>query len=360
MSELREGGKGKRRIVILAEGKFTPLEAKTASGLIRYKPEEVVAVIDSTREGKTVQEILGFGGDIPVVKDVLSSLSYNPDTLLLGIAPRGGGLPEELRKQVLSAVENGLNIINGLHDKLSEDPELATLANFRDVKIWDIREAKGYNKVAECKPGKIADKVVLTVGTDCKTGKMITSIEMAKEAKNFDWNPCFVATGQSGIIISGEGVPIDSVPGDFMAGALEDFLIQKSKSYDLLLVEGQGSIIHPGYSGVSLALLHGSLPDAMVLCHYAGKSKFNNYDLPIPPLSEYIKLHEDIAKPLKPSKVIGISLNTSELNEKEALREIEKTEVETNLPTIDPLRFGCAKLLEAIEYLKKDNVLSQM
>jgi len=359
MSSLKEGG-NKRRMAILAEGCFTALEAKTASGLIRYMPEEVVAVIDSSRVDKTAQECIGLGGDIPVVKDVMDSLRYNPDTLLIGIAPRGGKLPEKLRKQVLSAVENGLNIISGLHDKLNEDPELATLANFRDIKIWDIRETKGYAKAAECIPGKIAAKVVLTVGTDCKCGKLITSMEMAKEAKNFDWNPYFAATGQTGIVISGEGVPVDAIPGDFMAGAIEDFLIQKSKSYDLLLVEGQGSILNPGQSGVSLALLHGSLPDAMILCHFSGRKKFDNYDISIPPLSESVKLYEGITRPLKSSKVVGISLNTSGLSEKEALQEIEKTEVETDLPTTDPVRFGCSKFFEAIEYLKKDNVLSQM
>ena len=360
MSSLKEGGKKKRRFVILAEGKFTALEAKTAYGLIRYCPQEVMAVIDSTRKGKTAQGCIGIGGDIPVVKDVQDSLRYNPETLLVGIAPRGGKLPEEWRKQILSAVENGLNIINGMHDKLNEDPELATLANFRDVKIWDVRDARGYNKVADCIPGKIKARVVLTVGTDCRSGKMITTMEMANQAKKFGWNPYFVATGQTGIVISGEGVPIDCIPGDFMAGAMEDYLMEKSKSYDLLFVEGQGTIIHPGYSGVSLALLHGSLPDAMVLCHFPGKKMFNNYDIPLPPLSEFIRLHEEMAKPLKPSKVVGLSLYTSDLKEKEALEVIEKVENETGLPATDPVRFGSEKLLKALEYLKRTNVLSQM
>ncbi|MDH4223941.1 MAG: DUF1611 domain-containing protein [candidate division Zixibacteria bacterium] len=360
MSSLKEGGKNKRRFVILAEGKFTPLEAKTAYGLIRYCPDEVVAIIDSTRRGKNAQKCINIGGNIPVVKDVADSLRYNPDTLLVGIAPRGGKLPEEWRKEVLSAVENGLNIVNGMHDKLNNDPELATLANFREVKIWDVRNPEGYSKVADCIPDKIKSRVVLTVGTDCRSGKMITTLEMANQAKRFGWNPYFVATGQTGIVISGEGVPIDCIPGDFMAGALEDFLMEKSKYYDLLLVEGQGSILHPGYSGVSLALLHGSLPDAMVLCHFPEKKMFNNYDIPLPPLSEYIRLHEEIVRPLKPSKVVGIALNTSDLKEKEALEAIEQTEAETDLPTTDPLRFGCSKLVEAIGYLKETNVLPQM
>jgi uncharacterized NAD-dependent epimerase/dehydratase family protein len=185
-------------------------------------------------------------------------------------------------------------------------------------------------------------------------------MEMANQAKKFGWNPYFVATGQTGIVISGEGVPIDCIPGDFMAGAMEDYLMEKSKSYDLLLVEGQGTIIHPGYSGVSLALLHGSLPDAMVLCHFPGKKMFNNYDIPLPPLSEFIRLHEEMAKPLKPSKVVGLSLCTSDLKEKEALEVIEKVENETGLPATDPVRFGSERLLKALEYLKRTNVLSQM
>jgi len=360
MSSLKGGGRVKRRIVILAEGCFTALEAKTAYGLIRYKPSEVVAVIDSTKVGKTAQQILGLGGNIPVVRDVEGSLPYNPDSLLIGIAPRGGKLPLEWRKEIISALENGLNILNGMHDKLSRDPELATLANFRNVQIIDLREAEGYNKVADYLPEKNKAKVVLTIGTDCRSGKMITAFELTEEAKKFGWNPYFVATGQTGIVISGEGVPIDAIKGDFMAGAMEDFLIQKSKSYDLLVVEGQATILHPGYSGVSLALLHGTLPDAMVLCHFPGKKKFNNYDLALPPLSEFVKLHEEIARPLKPSKVVGIALYTAQMSEKEALREIEKTEAETNLPATDPVRFGCSKFLQAMEYLKRTNVLSQM
>jgi uncharacterized NAD-dependent epimerase/dehydratase family protein len=138
-----------------------------------------------------------------------------------------------------------------------------------------------------------------------------------------------------------------------MSGAIEEFLVEKSRLYDLLCVEGQGTIIHPGYSGVSLALIHGCLPDAMVLCHYPGREKIKNYQVKIPPLSELAKLHEEITKPIKPSKVVGISLNTSNLTEKEAKREIEKTENETGLPTVDPVRFGCEKLIESLEFLRK-------
>ncbi len=342
----------KRRIVILTEGYFGGLEAKTATGLIMYKPEEVVAILDSTKAGKTVQQILGFGGEIPIVAKIADSLKIQPNALLIGIAPRGGKLPSEWREVIKQAMENGLDIISGLHDMLNDDPELSALALRMRVKIHDLRESKPYNKVSTGDPSLIKSQVILTVGTDCKTGKMVTAFELARQARKFEWNSLFIATGQTGIVIAGEGVPIDSVIGDFMSGAIEEFLIEKSNYYDLLCVEGQGTIIHPGYSGVSLALIHGSLPDAMVLCHYPGRERIKNYRVKIPSLSELAQLHEEIAKPVKPSKVIGISLNTSHLSDDEARREIERIEDETELPTVDPVRFGCEDLINAMEFLR--------
>ncbi len=343
----------KRRIVILSEGYFGDLEAKTASGLIMYKPGEVMAVIDSTQAGKTSQEILGFGGDIPVVGNLTDSLKYSPNALLIGIAPRGGKLPTEWRDVIRQALNNGLDVINGLHDLLNHDPEFSSLADSKGAKIHDLREASKYNAVAIGDPSLIKATVILTVGTDCKSGKKITAIEMVREAKKHGWNPCFVPTGQSGIAIFGEGVPIDSIIGDFMSGAIEGFLIEKSKTYDLLCVEGQGTIVHPGYSGVSLALLHGSLPDGMILCHYPGRERIKSYRIKIPPLAEMIKLHEDMARPVKPCRVIGISLNTQGLSEEQAKREIAETEQKTGLLTIDPVRLGCEKMIRKLESLRK-------
>ena len=343
----------KRRIVILCEGYFGDLEGKTASGLIMYKPEEVVAVIDSTQAGKTSQEILGYGGDIPVVARLADSLKHGPNALLIGIAPRGGKLPPQWREIVREALDNGLDVINGLHDLLNEDPEFSKLAAAKGARIHDLREARKYNAVAIGDPSLIKATVVLTVGTDCKSGKKVTSVEMAKEAKKHGWNSHFVPTGQSGIAIFGEGVPIDSIMGDFMSGAIEEFLIEKSKAYDLLCVEGQGTIIHPGYSGVTLALIHGSLPDAMILCHHPGRRIVKSYQVKIPPLNQMIKLHEDLTRPIKPCRVTGISLNTEMLGDEEARAEIERVEEETGLPAIDPVRFGCDKLMEALEPFKR-------
>ncbi|MGB7063135.1 MAG: DUF1611 domain-containing protein [Candidatus Zixiibacteriota bacterium] len=350
---LKDMREKKRRIVILAEGYFGDLDGKTASGLIMYKPEEVVAVIDSLQAGKSAQDVLGFGGDIRVVAQLADSLKYSPNALLIGIAPRGGKLPLEWREVVRQALANGLDVINGLHDLLNEDPEFSKLAASKRAVIHDLREASKYNAVAIGDPTLIKAMVVLTVGTDCKSGKKVTSIEMAREAKKHGWNSHFIPTGQSGIAIFGEGVPVDSIIGDFMSGAIEEFLIEKSKTHDLLCVEGQGTIIHPGYSGVSLALIHGCLPDAMVLCHYPGREIVKSYQVKIPPLNEMIKLHEDLTRPIKPCKVIGISLNTQELGDERARAEIERVEKETGLPAIDPVRFGCDKLMEALELLRR-------
>jgi len=343
----------KRRIAILCEGYFGDLEGKTASGLIMYKPEEVVAVIDSTQAGKASREVLGYGGDIPVVASLRDSLKHGPNALLIGIAPRGGKLPPEWRGIIREALENGLDVINGLHDLLNQDPEFSKLATSKGARIHDLREAGKYNAVAIGDPALIKATVVLTVGTDCKSGKKVTSIELAREAKKHGWNPHFVPTGQSGIAIFGEGVPIDSIIGDFMSGAIEGHLIEKSKTYDLLCVEGQGTIVHPGYSGVTLALIHGSLPDAMILCHYPGRELVKSYKVKIPPLHQMIKLHEDLTRPIKPCKVIGISLNTQEMTDEEAGAEMERVEKETGLPAIDPVRFGCDKLMGALELLRK-------
>ncbi|MFH1336507.1 MAG: DUF1611 domain-containing protein, partial [Candidatus Zixiibacteriota bacterium] len=229
-----------RRIVILTEGYFGDLEAKTASGLIMYKPEEVVAVLDSTKAGKTVEQVLGFGGEIPIVAGIVDSLPYKPNVLLIGIAPRGGKLPGQWRGVIRQAMENGMDIISGLHDMLNDDPELSALALRMRVRIHDLRESKKYNKVSTGDPSLIKSKVILTVGTDCKTGKMVTALELARQARKFGWDSLFVATGQTGMVIVGEGIPIDSIIGDFMSGAIEAFLIEKSGTHDLLCVEGQG------------------------------------------------------------------------------------------------------------------------
>lgn len=182
---------------------------------------------------------------------------------------------------------------------------------------------------------------------------MTTAIEISKKLKENSYNSVFVATGQTGILIEGWGTAIDEVISDFAAGASENLVLKASNiacnKNDFIIVEGQGSLVHPGYSGVTLSLLHGSGPDALILCHHCTRKQIRRYDIPIPSLTEYINIHNVITKNIKPSPIIGISLNTYGLTEEEALEEIKKINLETGLPTTDPIRFGSEIFLKAIQ-----------
>ncbi|MGR3309251.1 MAG: DUF1611 domain-containing protein [Candidatus Brocadiales bacterium] len=350
----------KRRMIILTEGHLDVFEAKTATSVIRYRSEEVVAILDSACAGKKLEEFIGIGKGIPIVGSVNEALEFNPTAMLIGIAPPGGTLPEEWRSYIVDAINNGLDIISGLHTYIGDDPEFARLAHIRRVAISDIRKPPEDLPVGTGKAKEVFATKILTVGTDCNIGKMVTSIEITRLAKEQGINACFVATGQTGIVIEGSGIAVDRVIADFIAGAAEQLVLERAH-YDLLLIEGQGSLNHPAYSGVTLGLLHGSVPDGLILCHQPGRTAIRRYHFPIPPLSEIIDMHESISKPVHPCKVLGISLNCHGLSNDEARRAVDEIEAETNLPTTDPIMFGSDKLLKAIQELrvKESGVKSQ-
>jgi uncharacterized NAD-dependent epimerase/dehydratase family protein len=343
-----------RKIVILAEGNFKVDASKTATGVIRYGRDQVVAVIDSTKAGQDVAQALGIdlGRGIPVVRDINEALGYQPDALLIGIAPRGGDLPHEWRWQLLTAIENGLDIINGLHAILSEDEELQTAARKRGVTLWDVRLPPDKRIVSSYTPHRPGSHTILTVGSDCSTGKMTTMLEINREAQRRGLNSEFVATGQTGIIIASNGLPVDHIISDFIAGMVEEMVLDFALKHDWVFVEGQGALNHPAYSPVTLGLLHGALPDAMIFCHNAGTTAIRGYEhCLLPPLSHMIEINEDTVNWLHPrhnSKVVGISLLTYHLSEAEAWNEVKRVEDETGLPTTDVLRFGPDKLVDAL------------
>jgi len=339
-----------RRIVILAEGKFSPLESKTCNQAIRYIPNEVVGVIDSRNAGKTANDILGFGNNIPIFSSLRHSFSQNPNTLLIGIAPMGGRLPNEWRAIITEAIQHKLNIISGLHTYLSDDEEFSSLAKKYDVTISDLRKIPNeYEVVAKGSWKTRTAKTILTVGTDCNVGKMTASLELHKEFVRRNLKSDFVATGQTGILLSGRGVAIDSVVSDFVAGAIEmeiDRRIAEGKEF--IHVEGQGSLTHQGYSSVTLGLLHGVMPDAMILVHHPIR-KFDDYGLQIPDLRKIISLHEEILSPFKKSKVVGIAMNTVNMNAQQIFEAKKKLEDETNLPVADVLTSEITILADAIQ-----------
>ena len=256
------------RSVILAEGFFDMEWAKTAACIIRYRPESVAAVLDSTEAGRDASEILGFGPGIPVLSNLSEALALDPppDALLLGIAPQGGGLPEEWRPTIGEAIRSGLDVWSGLHAFLGDDPEFARLAEEHGVTLHDVRRPPAGLPVATGLAREVGALRVLTVGTDCNVGKMTVTMELIRELRERGLRAEFAATGQTGIMIEGRGIAVDAVVSDFVAGAAERLVLDADPSADVIVVEGQGALLHPGYSGVTLGLMHGALPQALILC----------------------------------------------------------------------------------------------
>ncbi len=341
------------RYLILAEGLLGPETSKTANSAIRYLPERIVGVLDSTKAGRTVQSVLGFGGELPVVGSVADAAPFGPTALLIGIAPTGGQLPESWRPILDAAISAGLDIVSGLHFHLADDARLAAMAAEKEVKLVDLRRAPADLPVATGRARLIDAFSVLTVGTDCNIGKMTAALQIRDGLRDRGVKVGFAATGQTGILIEGRGIAVDAVKADFIAGAAERLVLEAAEGNDVVLVEGQGSLVHPGYSGVTLGLLHGSMPAAMILCHqpsrkcvYGGNGAYSW--MPLPTLPEAIQIYENAIGPLRPAKVIGISLNSYDLSDAAARAAVERAQDETGLPATDTVRFGAEVLVEAI------------
>lgn len=347
------------RYVVLAEGAFDAEWAKTAASLIRYRPERVAAVLDSTRAGSPVSEILGFGGAIPILANLDEALALEPTptALLIGIAPQGGGLPEAWRPVLRGAIEAGLDVWSGLHTFLGDDPEFARLAEDRGTVIHDVRKPPKGLPVGTGLARETRGVRVLTVGTDCNVGKLTASLELVDELERRGVRAAFAATGQTGILIAGKGIAVDAVVADFVAGAAERLVLDSPPDSDVIVVEGQGSLLHPGYSGVTLSLMHGVMPQALVLCTKPARTHIygGEYDwVEIPPLDEVVRLYEDAMDWVsldEPVSVAAIACNTHGQSEEEARQEIQRAEKLTGLPATDPIRFGASKLADAITAL---------
>ncbi len=345
----------RRRLLILAEGQFGVHNAKTAYGVISYGRDHVVAVLDSTRAGENVTAYLP-GHDIPIVATLDDALALpdRPDALLIGIAPTGGRLPETWRTVIRDAIAAGLDVLSGLHTFVGDDPEFAALAASNGTAIVDYRRPPDRMETAVGRrhgPGK---RVILTVATDCAIGKMSVALELCRAALAAGDRAAFVPTGQTGMMIEGWGVAVDRVISDFAQGTVEWLVEQGEALGDWVIIEGQGSLDHPAYSSVTLALIHGATPQAMIMVHKPGLTD-HDFDhlpeasFPIASLPEFIDLHERVAGLVAPSRVVAVALNTSLIsNEHEARRIIEATAAETGLPTDDPVRFGPERLWPAI------------
>jgi uncharacterized NAD-dependent epimerase/dehydratase family protein len=337
------------RFLVLADGHFGPMSSKTANACIRYSPDRVVGVIDSTAAGRTVQEVLGFGGAIPVVATLDEGLALGPTAVLVGIAPAGGQLPQSWRDTLAAAARRGLDVWSGLHYFLSDDPLIAGAAAEGGAQILDLRRPPADLVVSAGRVRDVAATVVLTVGSDCNIGKMTTQLQLRDAMRTRGQRVAFAPTGQTGILVEGWGIGVDAVVADFIGGAAERLTLEGATKGDIVLVEGQGSIIHPSYSGVTYGLLHGSLPHAMVLCHQPSRTAIAKQEwVPIPPLPELVRLHEQVAAPLRPAPVIAVALNTVDLSDEDARAAIARAERETGLPATDAVRYDPAPIVDAI------------
>ena len=334
-----------RRILILGEGfSHDPHYGKTMRGIVRYGPDPVVAILDSSREGEVHE-------GIPIVGTVEDSLAFEPTVAVVGVATQGGRFPQAWRELLKSCIANGLDVESGLHEFISEDSELTELAQRHGVELRDLRKPPAGLNVPTGANLEVDAKIVLTVGSDCAIGKKTVAVELDLEARRRGLESVFVPTGQTGIAIAGWGIAVDAVVSDFLAGAAEQLVVEGARrGGKLLFVEGQGSLIHPMYSGVTLGLIHGSAPHAFVLCHRAGSTEIEGCPgHAIPPLAELVELHERIALPRRPAKVACIALNTTDFERDDDARdEVAAFSAETGLPTDDPVRFGAGNLLDAL------------
>ncbi len=333
-----------RRVLILAEGySADPHYGKTMRGVLRYRRDDVVGILDSTRAGEALDSLAIVGG-------VDEALSFRPNVALVGVATQGGTFPPTWRELLKACLRHGISIENGLHEFVTEDPELVELASRFGATLTDLRRApKGLN-VPTGANLELPGRTVLTVGSDCAIGKMTVSLELEREARSRGLAAVFVPTGQTGIAIAGWGLSVDAVVADFIAGAAERLVVEAAeRGGELLLVEGQGAITHPAYSGVTLGLLHGSAPHALVLCHRAGDVEVEGYPgHPLLPLAELVDLYQRVGLPARRPVVACVALNTAHLDEARARAAIADAATETGLAADDPIRFGPGRLLDAV------------
>lgn len=334
------------RVVILLNGGVRGHHGKTGLAFLRYSQSDVVAVIDPESIAESLVELTGIEREVPIVENIRAALTYDPDTLLIGIAPSGGRLPAQLMAEVEMAIAAGLSIVNGLHTLLK--PLFPNLP--AGQQIWDLRQEPPNLTIGTAKARSLSARRILTVGTDMAIGKMSASLELYRAALQQGISAQFIATGQAGVAIAGCGIVLDAVRVDFAAGAVEKTVLELAKERELVIVEGQGSLLHPG-STATLPLIRGTQPDGLVLVHRAGATQIRDLpEIPIPPLGEVIQLYETVAAVggTEKVKVKAIALNTFGINLAEARKAMEATADATGLPCSDVVRFGGATLLSAV------------
>lgn len=315
------------------------LAAKVAQGIRDWRPEASVGQF--RMEG--CQADLGLP-DMTVAEAVAAGAR----TLVVGVANRGGVISPAWIRVLEEAMAAGMDLASGLHNLLRDEPALRTAAEAHGRQLHDVRVPSVRYPIANGK--RRSGKRCLAVGTDCSVGKMYTALAMEKEMRARRMPATFRATGQTGILITGDGVPLDAVVADFMAGSIE-WLTPENEPGHWDLIEGQGSLFHASYSGVTLALIHGGQPDALVICHEPTREHMRGLpDHKLPTLEALRDLSLTMARIVNPEvKVTGVAVNTAAWSEERALEYLEAVEARMGLPTVDPFRQGAARLVDALQ-----------
>jgi uncharacterized NAD-dependent epimerase/dehydratase family protein len=316
-----------------------PLAAKVAQGIRDWRPDNALGQF----------RMAGCKADVHLPDmDLAAAKAAGAKTLVIGVANRGGVISPAWKKVLVTALEEGFDLASGLHNLLRDEEDLAAVARATGRSLHDVRVPSVKYPIAD--GVRRSGKRCLTIGTDCSVGKMYTSLAVDAEMKARGAKSSFRATGQTGILITGDGVPLDAVIADFMAGAIE-WLTPDNDADHWDHIEGQGSLFHVSFSGVTMALIHGGQPDALILCHEPTRAHMRGlpgYELPS--LEALREMALPIARIANPDvQVVGVSINTSAMGEDEALSYLEATEARMGLPTCDPFRQGAARLADALE-----------
>jgi uncharacterized NAD-dependent epimerase/dehydratase family protein len=341
--------KSTQKIAIYMEDHINSDYGKMGTGVVRYITNPIVGVIDKTLAGKQIKNYMDTTKEVPILATLKEAIAKGAEVLVLGIAPSGGRIPESWNCVIEEALDNGLSIVNGLHDLLNErwsnrikDPQRQW--------IWDVRIPGFIPAIATGKAAELKNKRVLFIGTDMAVGKMTAGLELYSWLQHQQENVGFIATGQIGIAITGKGIPLDAFKVDHACGAVEQVVLDQADK-DIILIEGQGSLLHPG-STATLPLMRGSCPTHLVLCLRAEKNTLRSPEhIKIPDLNDFIALNESLASvegTFPRAKVIGIAANTSMLSDKEAKAFFAKTSKHTGLVVTDPVRYGIASIGQEI------------
>ena len=343
-----------RRLAVVTEGTRDIYRNKTAMGLLRFRPEDVRCVIDSNYVGTDLPSMPGIDAKIPVVGAIRDAVALGVEWLVIGVNTPGGSIPDSIRPLVYEAIRNRIGVISGLHESVNGDPNLVSLAARYAVELVNLRATPDDRIVSTGKARNTKAFRVLTVGTDANIGKTTVSLMLERHfnsTKSYRTAAGFVSTSQDGILITGRGVAVDRMISDFAGGMVEQLVLSNDRGHDILVIEGQNSILSPCYSGTAMSLVHGSCPDAMILCHNPRRTLLRHTDAPVPPLATYIDLYERVLAPIHPGKVVGIALNTLEMSDAEAAEAIAAAGKETGLPVADVIREGvegCKRLALAV------------